>query len=115
MDPPVELGFSISPGWFYNQSLDLCQYDESGAYKLQNEESNRFSSLSECSKTCRSPDFGPCAQLPSELYCKYDGTEYYRYNLTTQTCYRDRTLKCKGGKNAFLTLNACYARCGSKI
>uniref|UniRef100_V5GIP7 Putative tick kunitz 99 n=1 Tax=Ixodes ricinus TaxID=34613 RepID=V5GIP7_IXORI len=172
MKPPVELGHAISPGWFYNESIDLCQYHQFGAHKNKNEKSNRFSSLPECSKTCRShvpsvcfdtpkrtrqpaqtdrwtynstrgrcvklnwepettkgsnvfdtkgdcldicqgPDFGPCALLPNELECNHDETHYYyRYNLTSETCYLDKTYKGKRGDNAFPTLNACYARCG---
>uniref|UniRef100_A0A0K8RKE1 Putative salivary kunitz domain protein n=1 Tax=Ixodes ricinus TaxID=34613 RepID=A0A0K8RKE1_IXORI len=171
MNPPKEAGRAISPGWFYNASIDLCMYYQFGAHKHENEKSNRFSSLSECSKTCRrhvpsycfdtpkkigkktkickwtynstlgtcvklcrgqeatqnsnvfntkgdcldicqGRDLGPCAMFPTELECNHDGTQYYRYNLTTQTCYLDRTFKCKGGENAFPTLNACYARCG---
>uniref|UniRef100_A0A0K8RKE0 Putative salivary kunitz domain protein n=1 Tax=Ixodes ricinus TaxID=34613 RepID=A0A0K8RKE0_IXORI len=172
MDPPVEVGYARIAGWFYNKTIDLCQYYEFGAISSENEKSNRFSSLSECSKTCRrhvpsvcfdtpkrtgqpaqivmwtynstrgrcvklywetettkdsnvfftegdcldicqGPDLGPCAQLPTELECNHDDTQYYyRYNLTTQTCYFDRTYKGNRGGNAFPTLNACYARCG---
>ncbi|CAN8029433.1 unnamed protein product, partial [Ixodes persulcatus] len=115
MKPPVELGHAISPGWFYNDSLDLCQYYEFGAHKHEKEKSNRFSSLLECSKTCRSPDLGPCAQLPTELECRHDDTLYYRYNLTTQTCYLDKTYIGIRGYNAFPTLDACYARCGHPV
>uniref|UniRef100_V5ICH8 Putative tick kunitz 99 n=1 Tax=Ixodes ricinus TaxID=34613 RepID=V5ICH8_IXORI len=66
MKPPVELGHAISPGWFYNDSLDLCQYYEFGAHKHEKEKSNRFSSLLECSKTCRShvPSF--CFDTPKK-------------------------------------------------
>uniref|UniRef100_A0A0K8R5T8 Putative salivary kunitz domain protein n=1 Tax=Ixodes ricinus TaxID=34613 RepID=A0A0K8R5T8_IXORI len=172
MNPPKEVGRAISPGWFYNASIDLCLYYQFGAHKHKNEKSNRFSSLSECSKTCRrhvpsicfdTPkrtgrraqndkwtynstrgkcvklywepettkdsnvfdkkgdcldicqglDLGPCAQLPTELECNHDDTQYYfRYNHTTETCYLDKTYKGKRGDNAFTTLNACYARCG---
>uniref|UniRef100_A0A0K8R6Z5 Putative salivary kunitz domain protein n=1 Tax=Ixodes ricinus TaxID=34613 RepID=A0A0K8R6Z5_IXORI len=171
MKPPVELGHAISPGWFYNESLDLCQYHEFGAHKIENEMSNRFSSLLECSKTCRrhvpgfcfdtlregekvaystkwtynsakgrcvklyidaetttnsnvfdyeadcldicrDKDFGPCAQLPTDIKCTENGTRYYRYDRTRQICYLDNEYLCKGGDNAFPTRNACYARCG---
>uniref|UniRef100_A0A0K8R6C2 Putative salivary kunitz domain protein n=1 Tax=Ixodes ricinus TaxID=34613 RepID=A0A0K8R6C2_IXORI len=171
MKPPVGVGRGIFPGWFYNESLDLCQYYEFNTYKLEHEKINKFSSLSECSKTCRShvpsicfdtpsrtrrrpqidkwtynstrgkcvklswepettegsnvfdtkgecldicqgPDFGPCALLPNELECSDDDTLYYRYNITSETCYLDKTYKGKRGNNAFPTLNACYARCG---
>ncbi|XP_040072493.1 papilin-like [Ixodes scapularis] len=171
MKPPVGIARGIFPGWFYNESLDLCQYYEFSTFKLEHEKINKFSNLSECSKTCRShvpsfcfdtpkktgkkaliykwtynstrgkcvkwywepettrdsnvfemegdcldicqgPDYGPCAQLPTELERRHDNTQYYRYNLTSQTCYLDRTYIGIRGENAFLTLNACYARCG---
>ncbi|EEC14268.1 KUN-3, putative, partial [Ixodes scapularis] len=115
MNPPKEVGHAISPGWFYNASIDLCLYYQFGAHKHKNEKSNRFSSLSECSKACRSPDLGPCALLPSELECNHDDTLYYRYNLTSESCYLDKTYRGKRGDNAFPTLNACYARCGNPV
>uniref|UniRef100_A0A0K8RDY0 Putative salivary kunitz domain protein n=1 Tax=Ixodes ricinus TaxID=34613 RepID=A0A0K8RDY0_IXORI len=171
MNPPYEPGRAIIPGWFYNGSIDLCQYYEFGAVSAENEIANRFSSLSDCSKTCRrhvprfcfdtpkgtekvehptkwtynstsgkcvrlywnaettkdsnvfdkeadcldicrDPDFGPCAQLPTDTECRGNGTLYYRYNRTSQTCYLDSKYLCPEGDNAFLTLDACYARCG---
>lgn len=171
MKPPVENGRAIIAGWFYNHSIDFCQYYEFGGRRTENGKANRFLSLSECSKTCRShvpsfcfetpketavkaknhkwtynshrgrcvklywetertedsnvfewegecldicrdPDYGPCAQLPSEHGCTHKDTSYYRFNRTTQSCYLDKSLKCEGGENAFLTLNACYGRCG---
>uniref|UniRef100_A0A6B0V8H5 Putative kunitz n=1 Tax=Ixodes ricinus TaxID=34613 RepID=A0A6B0V8H5_IXORI len=171
MHPPYEPGRASIPGWFYNKSIDLCQYYEFGAASAKNKIANRFSSLSDCSKTCRrhvpsfcfdtpkgnekvehptkwtynstkgkcvklytnaittkdsnvfdkeadcldicrDPDFGPCAQLPTDTKCKGNGTRYYRYNRTSQTCYLDTKYLCQEGDNAFPTLNACYARCG---
>uniref|UniRef100_A0A0K8RNX6 Putative salivary kunitz domain protein n=1 Tax=Ixodes ricinus TaxID=34613 RepID=A0A0K8RNX6_IXORI len=171
MNPPTEPGRALIPGWFYNESIDLCQYYVFGAISTENEIANRFSSLSDCIKTCRrhvpsfcfvtprktdkleystkwtynsargkcvklywnaettkdsnvfdnegdcldtcrDPDFGPCAQLPADIECQGNGTRYYRYNRTSETCYLDNKYRCQEGDNAFLTLNACYARCG---
>uniref|UniRef100_A0A0K8RK91 Putative salivary kunitz domain protein n=1 Tax=Ixodes ricinus TaxID=34613 RepID=A0A0K8RK91_IXORI len=171
MDPPTEPGRALIPGWFYNKSIDLCQYYVFGAISTENERTNRFSSLSDCSKTCRKhvpgfcfdtlrkgdqveyptkwtydsvkgrcvklywkvektqnsnvfdnegdcldicrdKDFGPCAQLPTDMECTPNGTQYYRYDRARQICYLDSQYLCKGGDNAFLTLNDCYARCG---
>uniref|UniRef100_V5H0S8 Putative tick kunitz 99 n=1 Tax=Ixodes ricinus TaxID=34613 RepID=V5H0S8_IXORI len=64
MDPPHEPGRAIIPGWFYNESIDLCQYFEFGAVSAENENVNRFSSLSDCSKTCRRHVPGFCFDTP---------------------------------------------------
>uniref|UniRef100_V5ICN8 Putative secreted protein n=1 Tax=Ixodes ricinus TaxID=34613 RepID=V5ICN8_IXORI len=48
MHPPYEPGRAIIPGWFYNGSIDLCQYYEFGAVSAENKIANRFSSLSDC-------------------------------------------------------------------
>ncbi|EEC04077.1 secreted salivary gland peptide, putative, partial [Ixodes scapularis] len=169
IDPPYEPGRARIAGWFYNESIDLCQYYEFGAASTKNEIANRFPSLSDCSKRCRRhvPSFcfdtprgndkvehpnkwtynstrGKCVKLywnadttkDSNVFdkeadclkicrdsclvdraheikvCSGNGTRYYRYNRTSQTCYLDNKYLCQDGDNAFLTLNACYARCG---
>ncbi|EEC17420.1 KUN-2, putative [Ixodes scapularis] len=107
-EPPKTSHGSLNRKWFYNSTQAKCFIVNIKGEAP--EHTNVFNTEDECNKTCRDPDYGPCAKpLPGP--CKETDTDYYRYNIETERCFYDSKWRC-GGENAFYFREACDKRCG---
>uniref|UniRef100_A0A0K8RK90 Putative salivary kunitz domain protein n=1 Tax=Ixodes ricinus TaxID=34613 RepID=A0A0K8RK90_IXORI len=106
-DPPVTSNGPISK-WFYNSTQAKCFMIKVNGQTP--EDTNLFDTEVKCKKTCRDPDYGPCAKRPPKS-CKETDVDYYRYDINTERCVYDAKQRCKG-ENGFLSQEDCDKRCG---
>uniref|UniRef100_A0A0K8R7Q9 Putative salivary kunitz domain protein n=1 Tax=Ixodes ricinus TaxID=34613 RepID=A0A0K8R7Q9_IXORI len=107
-DDPPKTRKGPNDMWFYNSTQAKCIMMRANGKAPEN--TNLFDTERKCKKTCRDPDYGPCAKRPPGP-CKETDVDYYRYDIKTERCVYDAKWRCKG-ENGFLSQMDCDKRCG---
>ena len=102
---------SAELSWYYSAADRTCQ---SFIYSGCGGNENRFSSLSECSRTC-CPDGceDPCDQPMKKGPCQRNFTRYY-YSANGGECLQFEWGGCFPNANNFKTLAGCQQKCEGK-